>query len=1043
MSRSSGLPFTSSQLLSLASTASAEQAPELRGFIYPPHSFSHSQLQHLLALLQADLQLFLRQICSKAEQEEEEMEREKEKERRCGYVWNTEEPRLDIVGECVRIVLRGHGASVEDEWLVVHLLRRWTEDAHSRLLLSSFPHHHTSHAGGGGGGAGLAARVEDEDGELVCIEGAEELPHWVDPANASGRCWLYSGHVHLIPPRLASGQPLSSSSSSESTSEMPAMQTSSIQAAGPLDTNTALDILRARSNHKETLHLGLTRAIAARMPSYPSPVWARQTQHSTLVYAPRTVASVLNSDANLMGRVARAFLAREGPADARVATAMKVFGPATQRADADQDQQHFAQHKEGLVLVRVRMTKHLYALLTAARYYPPKIWGEGARRAVQSLWEARTGQDASSGEISGVGEKEARRRDLGVKLSTGLELLYEAAMRRGPMTRSMFDDPSDSTICQTQEYQRFLGSLTALGYFEQEMSGSQRWKDLEKVAVRLWRQAVSARRGGGSEEGIDGRETDEIVPLVRSVLDHSPLSHAVSSIDDSLSESVLSTLEDDEAFLLDFEEQQDGQVDAKESEREAEEELADEQLKAFAKRLEEFVGAEGDVDGAIFEDEMGEDDEEEEGEEEERDDKGSTLSEARRRVREMSMQERQRAVLNNLPLADLEGWGGAGRSEASTTSQGTGKQRAEAQVSETVLGSQTLSDKAANAAMRMDAVSRDIPAPPSNSVPPLSSVHYDGASDSDSDSDSYSESDRQSTKNMGSTQERAHLASVLDLTPDEEVLVEAQEVWGHEGPNEEEDLNGFLQFAKKELGLSDEEYEEILNERRRGARFVPERIGLEVQERAEPLETGKASTISTQQSPGLRAQSAKEEKQQGEKRMPLDGFENLMRSLDAELEKHLSRKKQADQQGDVDVDADVDMDMDDAEPVRRPAPMRMPGTESSSRGASGIYADADAHDDESEEEEALSLQDQELLEKLLGRLETFGPVGPASNLLDRRAEEQAGAASASTSATATLDNAQRARMLQEMMSSLEAQGAAAGPVGNLARRLGATLPRGR
>ncbi|CEH16681.1 MADS box transcription factor [Ceraceosorus bombacis] len=1033
MSRSSSLPSTSSQLLSLASTASAEQAAELRGFIYPPHSFSPSQLQHLLALLRADLQLFLRQICYKAE------EQEQEQEECCEYIWNREEPRLDIVGECcVRIVLSGHGVSVEDEWLVVHLLRRWTEDAHSRSLLSSFPHphphpHHTSsHAD-----AGLAARVEDEDGELVCIEGAQALPHWVDPANASRRCWLYSGHVHLIPPHLASGHPLRSSDDDdddddECAFEMPAMQTSPIQAAGPLDTNTALDILRAPSNHKETLHQGLTRAIGTRMPSYPSPVWARQTQHCTLVYAPSTVASVLNKDANLMGRVARAFLAREGPADARVAIAMKVFGPATVRADAHQDQQHAAQRKEGLVLVRVRMTKHLYALLTAARYYPPKIWGECARGAVQSLWEARTGQVASRGHSeSGVGEREARRRDLGIKLSTGLELLYEAAMRRGPMTRRMFDDPSHSSICQTQEYQRFLNSLTALGYFGQEISGSQRWGDLEKEAVRLWRQALSARRDAGSEEGIDGRETDEIVPLVRSVLDH-PLSHAVSFIDDSLSESVLSTLEDDEAFLLDSEEQQDGQVDAKESEREAEEELADEQLKAFAKRLEEFVGAEGEMDGAIFEDEMEEDDEEEE----ERDEKGITLSEARRRVREMSMQERQRAVLNNLPLADLEGWGGAGRSEASTTSKGTGKQRAEAQMSETVLGSQSSSDETATAAMRIDAVSRDVPAPPSNSVPPLSSVHYDGASDSDSDSDreSESESTRQSTKNMGSTQERAHLASVLDLTPDEEVLVEAQEVWGHEGPNEEEDLNGFLQFAKKELGLRDEEYEEILNERRRAARFVPERMGLEANERAQRLKTSKASTISTQQSTGLQAQSAREK--QGEKKMPLDGFESLMRSLDAELEKHLSRKKQADQRGDV----DVDMDMDDAEPVRRPAPMRMPGSSgsSSSRGASDIYADADAHDDESDEEETLSLQDQELLDKLLGRLETFGP---ASNLLDRRAEGQAGPTATATATT--LDDAQRARMLQEMMSSLEAQGAAAGPVGNLARRLGATLPRGR
>jgi len=41
---------------------------------------------------------------------------------------------------------------------------------------------------------------EDEDGEVLAIEAADDLPPWMDEGNASGRVLLHRSKLHLVSP---------------------------------------------------------------------------------------------------------------------------------------------------------------------------------------------------------------------------------------------------------------------------------------------------------------------------------------------------------------------------------------------------------------------------------------------------------------------------------------------------------------------------------------------------------------------------------------------------------------------------------------------------------------------------------------------------------------------------------------------------------------------------------------------------------------------------------------------------------------------------
>jgi hypothetical protein len=87
------------------------------------------------------------------------------------------------------------GDAVDDEWLVVWLLRSVSQKWPELVIRFVLPRHYHSSVWF----ADASCSIRDTDGEFLLIEAANELPSWVSPENADNRVWLMGGNLHLLP----------------------------------------------------------------------------------------------------------------------------------------------------------------------------------------------------------------------------------------------------------------------------------------------------------------------------------------------------------------------------------------------------------------------------------------------------------------------------------------------------------------------------------------------------------------------------------------------------------------------------------------------------------------------------------------------------------------------------------------------------------------------------------------------------------------------------------------------------------------------------
>lgn len=95
------------------------------------------------------------------------------------YIWQRDGLQLNVQSDKGLTYLHGisyYGDSVEDEWLIVYLLRE---------LSKSFPN--------------LWIRVFDSDGEFLLVEAANVLPSWLSPEVDSNRVWIHQEKLFIIP----------------------------------------------------------------------------------------------------------------------------------------------------------------------------------------------------------------------------------------------------------------------------------------------------------------------------------------------------------------------------------------------------------------------------------------------------------------------------------------------------------------------------------------------------------------------------------------------------------------------------------------------------------------------------------------------------------------------------------------------------------------------------------------------------------------------------------------------------------------------------
>ncbi|KAF5377517.1 hypothetical protein D9615_005134 [Tricholomella constricta] len=251
------------------------------------------------------------------------------------------------------------------------------------------------------------------------------------------------------------------------------------------------------------------------------------------------------------------------------------------------------------VLSTVKMTRTAYAQLVGQKFSPPKVFGH---------WEEPEGT------------KEWRWRDVGMKIfdfdkAVGFEMLYheskgrpDASSATGDTVKASAEAKKDA-LRRNPEYTTYIQNLVSADYFRGEIEGSELWNILENKAADMF---VEVRQADGARRPSFAAQVNNIV---------SGLSHPVSiPQDEEDSDDWLNVdSQDFEAMLK----QTMGNtksaartdamdVDIPETDEIAEERLTSAQatkLKELATKVESFVEGQGDLDGARFEDDLFSDEE--------------------------------------------------------------------------------------------------------------------------------------------------------------------------------------------------------------------------------------------------------------------------------------------------------------------------------------------------------------------------------------------------------------------------------------------------
>ncbi|KAI8956558.1 SGT1-domain-containing protein [Daldinia sp. FL1419] len=180
------------------------------------------------------------------------------------YIWQRDSFQLRVERDQDLVYLHGttdYGDSVEDEWLIVYLLRELTK---------TFPN--------------LWIRVFDDDGEFLLVEAANVLPKWLSPEIDNNRSWIQGGNLHLLPLAASSG------------------------VKRPLSLTEAVQYIKLNPN--SLVHSAFVRAEAFyRLEKYPGQI--TDSIHRSLVTIPRKLAHILHERPSTIAPAIEAFYLRD------------------------------------------------------------------------------------------------------------------------------------------------------------------------------------------------------------------------------------------------------------------------------------------------------------------------------------------------------------------------------------------------------------------------------------------------------------------------------------------------------------------------------------------------------------------------------------------------------------------------------------------------------------------------------------------------------------------------------------------------------------
>ncbi|KAK8053437.1 SGT1-domain-containing protein [Apiospora saccharicola] len=172
------------------------------------------------------------------------------------YIWQRDALNLEVQTDHGLVYLHGSsyfGDTIEDEWLIVYLLRELSKTTND-----------------------LWIRVFDSDGEFLLVEAANVLPSWLSPEIDTNRVWINQGSLHLIPLQDKADK-------------------------RPLDLNQAVEHIRGgRRISPEALY---------RLEKYPRQI--QNAMHHSLTTIPRKLAYILHEKPAAIAPAVEAFYLRD------------------------------------------------------------------------------------------------------------------------------------------------------------------------------------------------------------------------------------------------------------------------------------------------------------------------------------------------------------------------------------------------------------------------------------------------------------------------------------------------------------------------------------------------------------------------------------------------------------------------------------------------------------------------------------------------------------------------------------------------------------
>ncbi|KAI8979008.1 SGT1 protein-domain-containing protein [Pilobolus umbonatus] len=232
------------------------------------------------------------------------------------------------------------GDCINDEWFIVYILS---------LISNTLPD--------------AVISLYDNDGDILLIESALNLPDWLDPSNSQNRVYLYQGQVHIIPLPSSPADILR------------------IPSTGTLNRKNAIDIIRD-STKTTVASASIQQSILDRIQEYP--VAAKHEIHHTTCLLPNKAAYVLLSEPQLITLAVEAFYLRD-PISLKACASMSTFHPG-----------------DGMSETVISFTRTTYAQTVNQQFYAPKPF------RLPSVSQRRKYKHA----------------ELGMKVACGLEMLY-------------------------------------------------------------------------------------------------------------------------------------------------------------------------------------------------------------------------------------------------------------------------------------------------------------------------------------------------------------------------------------------------------------------------------------------------------------------------------------------------------------------------------------------------------------------------------------------------------------------------------------------